>query len=240
MIRPRTLLVALAVIVPGALSGQQAPDPTPTPTMAPQRGRPAASELKSADAPAGSSLADAVRKSREARGEAPRRSLGVITNESLKSSSAAPDPTPKGTKAKPGAMPTRPASVPVPVVPIPEPRDNKGRDEATWKTMAASARQRVKVAEVDVQRLEVETKRLENDFYAWSDGNYRDRVIRPSWDQAKEDLKRARLEVDQARAALADLEDEARKSGAPPGWLRDSREGRPNAPTPKPTEKELD
>ncbi|MCE7957802.1 MAG: hypothetical protein DYH06_07660, partial [Acidobacteria bacterium ACB2] len=61
---------------------------------------------------------------------------------------------------------------------------------------------------------------LENDFYAWSDGNYRDQVIKPAWDKAREDLKKARAEVDAAKATEDGLAEEARKAGAPPGWVR--------------------
>ncbi|MCL4806424.1 MAG: hypothetical protein KJ062_01300 [Thermoanaerobaculia bacterium] len=65
-----------------------------------------------------------------------------------------------------------------------------------------------------------EARRLENDFYAWSDGNYRERVIRPAWDQARERVKLLEEEVVKAREDLESLEDDARKSGTPPGWLR--------------------
>jgi hypothetical protein len=75
-------------------------------------------------------------------------------------------------------------------------------------------------AEAGLLAVQEESKRLENDFYAWSDGNYRERVIRPAWDQAKEKQRLQELEADAARAGLVELEDEARKSGTPPGWLR--------------------
>jgi hypothetical protein len=45
-------------------------------------------------------------------------------------------------------------------------------------------------------------------------------VIRPAWDQAKERVQTSEDEVEKARAAFADLEEDARKSGTPPGWLR--------------------
>lgn len=65
-----------------------------------------------------------------------------------------------------------------------------------------------------------EVRRLENDFYAWSDGSYRERVIRPAWDQARERLKSLGSLLKRPRGAVEGLEEEARKSGTPPGWLR--------------------
>ena len=91
---------------------------------------------------------------------------------------------------------------------------------ATSEPGVSQAHGRVTAAEARVASLEAETKKLENDFYAWSDGNYRDRVIRPAWDQSREELGKARKELDDARAQVKDLEEDARKSGAPPGWLR--------------------
>ena len=81
-------------------------------------------------------------------------------------------------------------------------------------------RQKVDSSEADVKRLEEETRRLENDFFAWSDGAYRDGVIKPAWDRSKAELRSARESLDAANQSVADLEEEARKAGAPPGWLR--------------------
>ena len=50
---------------------------------------------------------------------------------------------------------------------------------------AAEARKRVADDKARVAELEAATKKLENDFYAWDDGQYRDRVIKPAWDQPR-------------------------------------------------------
>ena len=72
-----------------------------------------------------------------------------------------------------------------------------------------------------ITRLEADTKRLEADYYAWDDGAYRDKVIKPSWDKAREELATARLALPAAEKDLVDLPDRARKAGALPGWLRE-------------------
>jgi BMFP domain-containing protein YqiC len=190
---------------------------TPTPEPAPRTATEAPGTGAARPIGTGTgSLADIAKKQKEKREQQGKRpSLGVISNESLKKGSAKKEAASKnGSKAKP-----TPASTPVAVA-APELRDLQGRNAAEWKRMMGSARERVTAAETRVASLESEAKRLENDFYAWSDGNYRDRVIRPAWDQSREELGKARKELDAARLRIADLEEEARKSGALPGWLR--------------------
>lgn len=204
-----------------------AQDPGPTPTPSPRRSRLGLPTPTPVDTPGRSdSLADVVRRSQEVRtGDgSPKKSLGVITNETLKSPSSAPSAKGKGgtvniiATPKPGGAPAK-AGPPAPAAA--DFRDLQGHTEAEWRRRAHDAHAREMKAEADVKKIEVEEKRLENDFYAWSDGNYRDRVIKPSWEKAKEELKKAHLDLDQAKAASADLEEEARKAGAPPGWLRE-------------------
>ena len=72
-----------------------------------------------------------------------------------------------------------------------------------------------------VAELEAATKKLENDFYAWDDGQYRDRVIKPAWDRTLSDLDTARRQLADAEKNLAELPERARKAGALPGWIRE-------------------
>jgi hypothetical protein len=95
-----------------------------------------------------------------------------------------------------------------------------GGTEAEWREIARKARQRVEDDKARVAELDAATKKLENDFYAWDDGQYRDRVIKPSWDKTREQLEAARLELSEAERELADLPEKARRAGALPGWIR--------------------
>ena len=81
-------------------------------------------------------------------------------------------------------------------------------------------RERADRAEAEVAASQAEVRRLENDFYAWSDGNYRERVIRPAWDQAKEKLELLEAEIEKRARRLGRSRGGGRKSGTPPGWLR--------------------
>jgi hypothetical protein len=148
-----------------------------------------------------------------------------ITNESLvtdpqkgklTTSQRAATPAPSATARTPGARtPTAPAAASTPAAALRE------RGEEYWRDEARRTRERVTELRADIIRLENQTRKLEADFYSWDDGAYRDGVIKPAWDKAREDLATARRELPLAERALDDLPDRARRAGALPGWLRE-------------------
>ncbi len=225
-------ILCLAALAEGAaqepaLSGLS-PEPTPASatslTPVPTPAAPALSGGKSAKpgtAGRGGSLADVVKLSKEARkGKPPRKSLGTITNDNLQKGGT---PTPRAAtgKAASGKAGGKSASSPTPTPNAPDvSRDDKGRSEDDWRALVSRHNALALDGEARVRELETKSKQLENDFYAMSDGNRRDAVVKPAWDKARDDLAKARLELESARKALEDLAEEARKSNAPPGWLR--------------------
>jgi len=122
---------------------------------------------------------------------------------------------------RPAAAP--PAATPpaAPPVAMPKVLDLHGHDEAFWRARAAEVRGAVQKAASDVAAADAEEKREENDFYSWDDGQYRDNVIKPAWDRAREEAVKARQNLDAARKQLDSLEDDARRAGAYPGWIRE-------------------
>jgi hypothetical protein len=148
-----------------------------------------------------------------------------ITNESLitdpqkgklTTSQRAATPAPPATARTPGGpTPAAPAAASTPAA---APREGS---EEYWRGEARRARERVTELRADIIRLENQTRKLEADFYSWDDGAYRDGVIKPAWDKAREDLATARRELPLAERALDDLPDRARRAGALPGWLRE-------------------
>jgi len=98
--------------------------------------------------------------------------------------------------------------------------DNAGRDKAYWQSAMQEARQAVTTAQERVNTLQTDINRLQNDFYSRDDPAYRDGVIKPALDQALADIEKAKRDVETAKKRLTDLSEEARKSGALPGWLR--------------------
>lgn len=204
--------------------------PTPVPASSLSGGK---AEIPGAGR--GGSLADVVKLSKENRkDQPPKKSLGTITNDSLRkgaspTTASAGGTTAKGTPAKgtpakgtPAAgKPAKNAVTPASTLVEPDvARDDKGRSEDDWKALMVQKKGFVTNGEARVRELEIRSKQLENDFYAMSDGNRRDAVVKPAWDRAREDLTKARQELEDARRAVDDLQEDARKSNTPPGWLR--------------------
>lgn len=227
--RSRAPIALASFVCLFAFAAAGEPTPTPAPRPKPTRklgggsfGVPPA-PTPAAKSGKDGSLAGVVRQTQDqVAPQGPKRSKGVvISNETLRKG----EPTPTGRSitivGRPGEKPfVKAPQTPVPVPTPLEYRDSSGRTEADWRARAAAVRGAAEEAEAKLTAAQAEVRRLENDFYAWSDGNYREHVIRPAWDQAKERLKSLEEAAVKARAAMNDLEEDARKSGAPPGWLR--------------------
>jgi hypothetical protein len=99
-----------------------------------------------------------------------------------------------------------------------EPVDFQGRPESFWRESMADARKKVKDLENEANVLTLKLNDLQTQFYREDDGFKRESIQREiqktiyEQDQNKENLAKA-------KDALQDLEKEARKSGALPGWI---------------------
>ncbi len=216
-------LTASLTVVSGAEVTRTA---TPVPRLSGGFGRPRATPAPTPSAETGGqSLADAVHAAQQSRsGPASEKSGLTIDNKSLVRSEA------KGrvTTSKTAAPQSRPAAAPPAAKEGGEHGDTAapagsatGGTEAEWREIAARARRGVADAKARVEELEAAARKLENDFYAWDDGQYRDRVIKPSWDRARGDLEAARKSLAEAEKELSELPEKARKAGALPGWIRE-------------------
>jgi hypothetical protein len=139
----------------------------------------------------------------------------MVQGASGQTSAASPAAPPPPPPAPAASSPAPPASVEMPKI-----VDLQGHDEAYWRAKAAATRDAVRKAQDALAAAEADEKRDENDFYSWDDGQYRDNVIKPAWDRAKEEAARARENLAAAQKDLEGLEDEARRAGAYPGWIR--------------------
>ena len=99
-----------------------------------------------------------------------------------------------------------------------EPTDFEGRPESYWRETMGEARKKVKELEDESTILTLRMNDLENKFYGIDDGFDRDSI--------QKDIQKTYYEIDlnkenlsKAKAELQDLENEARKSGALPGWI---------------------
>jgi hypothetical protein len=99
-----------------------------------------------------------------------------------------------------------------------EPVDFEGRPESYWRKTMADARKKVQDLENEANVLILKQNSLQNDFYREDDGFKREGIQREiQKTYYEQDLNKENLE--KARASLQDLENEARKSGALPGWI---------------------
>jgi len=232
------LTLALAAAAAAAFGQDQstpAKTPTPRPRLSGGFGRPRNTPVPADDG--GQSLADAVRAAKETREVSENRnrekSALTIDNRSLvtnpeKGRVSTAKAVPGKSKAAPAPAPAAPAAAPQgePVTEVAPPPGapsaaNSGGDEAQWRAAAQAARKRVADGKARVEELSAATRKLENDFYAWDDGQYRDRVIKPSWDRARDQLEDAKRDLVAAEQELTDLPEKARRAGAQPGWIRE-------------------
>ena len=218
----RRVFLGAAVLVfccTAAPAAPVTPTPTPRPKLSGGFGRtpvPGSSD--------GQSLADVVRAAGTSRHSREQKPFAITNDSLVKDPSKGRLSTAKARSSAPTpAAPAPPAPVASPAASIPTvaPSAPSGAEEARWREAAHAARRRVDELRAQLAALEGETKQLENDFYRWDDGQYRDRVIKPAWDKKREELETTKKDLTQAETELAELPEKARRAGALPGWLRE-------------------
>ena len=101
------------------------------------------------------------------------------------------------------------------------PGRGRKRNEEFWRNRTMQLREAAQEADNKVKELEARIAALRNDMSPSNvqDPNRlqsRDRELR----EAMDSLDATRSAAETARKALADLEEEARRAGVPPGWVR--------------------
>lgn len=94
------------------------------------------------------------------------------------------------------------------------------KGEEYWKSRASDARLKQKRSKERLDLLLLKQATLNNRFYNLADPAQRD-LAQAELQQIASDIEEAKQEAIGAAQALVDLEDEARKAGALPGWLRE-------------------
>lgn len=186
------------------VAAQAAVPPPATPTPTPRLNILLSKESDQATAPTGS-LADVAKQIKL---KLPEGQSRVITNDSVRQLS-------QGVQLTTGQATGAPAPAPIGAT--------TGRDDrkkAMWQQRYREAVSRVAALEAEIKRLEGEAARLERDFYALDDPAQRDGVVKPAWDKAVNDLRRAQADLAEARKRPEQVLEEARRDGALPGWFR--------------------
>lgn len=162
------------------------------------------------------SLAD-VARAEEARRKTITKPSKVYTNESLK-----PDIT---TPAPANATPREPAAEPsteVPALDLPggeaEPLP-PAKDQKYWSARITAARQALERSQIFADALQSRINALTTDFVNRDDPAQRAQIDLER-QRALAELERVKKEIADHTKAIADIEEEARRAGVPPGWLR--------------------
>ena len=176
-----------------------------------------AASTSTAQAP---SLGEVARKEAERR-KAQQPAGKVYTNKDL------PPSAQKGTPAPPPStdalIPPDPAAPgeqkPEGAKPDEQKPEGEQKNEAWWKARMAEAREQVRRNEMFAEALQTRINSLSRDFTARDNPVQRAKIGEDRAETLNE-LARVKQEIDNGKKAIADLEEEARKAGVPPGWLR--------------------
>ena len=176
---------------------------------------------------AGAGWAQAQSLADLARTEAARRKTvdapaKVYTNDDLRADFTRPESAPP--PATPDAAASAPASgssdpgAKTPPAAGGAPR-GPARDQAYWSGRIADARGKVERSQAFAQALQNRIDMLWTDFVNRGDP-VQQRAIEQERNKALAELDRLKKEIDENQKAVTAIEDEARREGVPPGWLR--------------------
>jgi hypothetical protein len=170
------------------------------------------------------SLGDLAKKEQERRKASPPAAK-TYTNEDLKRLTPMPGfvaPSPKAEDpAKPG--PAKPGDPSKPTeVKSDAPVAGAGsapKDEAYWRGRITTAKEDIRRNEMFREALQTRINALSADF-AGRDDPFQRAKIADDRQKALAETDRVTQEIAKATKAVADIEEEARRAGVPPGWLR--------------------
>jgi len=153
------------------------------------------------------SLAEIARKEAERRAKV-KASGKTYTNEDLR----------KGPPVTTSAAETKPQTPPKPAPAQPAAPD-PAKDEKYWRDRITTARAALERNQVFLDALQSRVNALTADFTARDDPAQR-ALIGIERQRALVEMDRVKAEIQQVTQQIADIEEEARRAGVPPGWLR--------------------
>ncbi|MGE0039887.1 MAG: hypothetical protein AB7H88_02620 [Vicinamibacterales bacterium] len=168
---------------------------------------------------AGQSLAD-VARAEAARRKSVDEPVKVYTNESLKPDFTRPTPAAPSTGSPPPAA-ALPPDAPATDAPAPPaaPSAAPERDQAYWSARINAARAQLERSRTLADAMQSRINALATDFVNRDDPAQR-AALEEDRLKALAELERLKREIEDQSQAIADIQEEARKAGVPPGWLR--------------------
>jgi hypothetical protein len=165
-------------------------------------------------------LADLAKKEQERRKASPP-AVKTYTNDDLKKLPPAPDgPAKPADKAKPDdAGKPADAAAPTEVKPDPAAPAEPAKDEKFWRGRITAAKDDLTRNESFRDALQSQINALSAEFSARDDPYQRAKIADDRQKKIAE-LARVNQEIEKGKKLIVDIEEEARRAGVPPGWLR--------------------
>lgn len=169
------------------------------------------------------SLGDIARKVRQEKQQETRKATRVFTNDNLPSRPGAalsvvgtppPPATGEGEEAEAEGE-ARPAAAKEAEKP-----KEPAHDAAYWKARFAEQRARMGAAEKELDLLQRELNLMQQQYYSDPNEALREQNTRGAINSQTQKINDKRDEIVKLRQGLADLEDELRREGGDPGWVR--------------------
>jgi hypothetical protein len=125
-------------------------------------------------------------------------------------------------KAAPAPAPSTAAAGPTPVQeqkPPAPPKQEDQKDEAWWRQRMQQAQEDVRRNEMFAEALQSRINALTTDFVNRDDPFQRAKIGEDR-QKALAEMERVKADVEKSKKQIADITEEARQAGVPPGWIR--------------------
>ena len=178
--------------------------------------------LSGSPAASGQTLGEVAKKEADRRKAQPQTGK-VYTNKDLPASAQKPATANPSTEA-PAQTPTDPVAAATEQkaedgkAPGDKPQGDQ-KDQAYWKNRMATAREELRRSEMFAEALQTRVNTLNKDFNSRDNPAQRS-AIGADRTEALNELTRVKQDVERGKKQITDIEEEARKAGVPPGWVR--------------------
>jgi hypothetical protein len=181
---------------------------------------PALARPQDASQQTGDAVADAARRSREAKQNAAKPKK-VYTEDDISRPKPASPTTPAANAtgaAQPGAGAAAPDGTAPPAAVTSADQDAK--TEAAWRKRFKDQRDKIARAEKELDILQRETQKAQIQYYPDPQKAMNEQYTRKEINDKEAKVEAKRPEIAQLKQSLSDLEDDLRKAGGDPGWSR--------------------
>jgi len=168
----------------------------------------------------GDAVADAARKAREQKKEAPKPKK-VFTDDDVKPASSS-ETQPGANAAASGTQNPSAGTQPADANGAAADSGANGskNDEATWRKKFQEQRDKIAQAEKELDLLQREGDKAQVQYYADPQKAMNEQLTRKDINDHNSKVEEKKKQVAQLKQQMSDMEDDLRKSGGDPGWAR--------------------